>query len=59
MMNYQPTLGYIAFYNGSKIELYDTSLVKAKDRAVALLHAPKSKQHMVSVYLAEKDGVAV
>jgi len=58
-MPYQPTLGYIAFYNGNKIELYDSSLLKAKERAVALFNVPKSKQHLVSVHLAEKDGVAV
>ena len=52
-------LGYVAFYNGKQIELYASSLYDAKQKAVATFKAPKSKQHMVSVLLAEKNGEAV
>ena len=45
--------GYIAFYNNKKIELFAESLYSAKLKAVAKMRVPKSKQHMVSVVLAE------
>ena len=55
-MTYQPTLGYIAFYNRNKIELFDISLLNAKTRAIAYFNVPKSKQHLVAVELAEKGA---
>ena len=42
-MTYQPTLGYIAFYNRNRIELYANSLLIAKTRAIAYFNVPKSK----------------
>lgn len=51
--------GYIAFYNGRQTEVWATSLYAAKEQAVTFFKAPKSKRHMVSVVLAEKDGQAV
>jgi hypothetical protein len=48
--------GYIAFYNGQQKEVYAENQFAAKKKAVELFKAPKSKQHMVSVVLAEKDG---
>lgn len=51
--------GYIAFYSGRKAEIHAESLFKAKEKAVALFKAPKSKAHMVSVVLCEKDGAQV
>lgn len=54
-MNY----GYKAFYNGKEIEVYAESMVAAKEKAVAIFKAPKSKRHMVSVVLCEKDGKVV
>lgn len=51
--------GYVCFYNGKRHELYASSLWDAKQKAVAHFKVPKSKEHMVSVLLAEKDGQPV
>lgn len=51
--------GYIAFYNGQRVEFHAASLYAAKLAAIAHFKAPKSKAHMVSVVLAEKDGAPV
>lgn len=48
--------GYVCFYNGKRIEVYADSLFAAKEKAVFIFKAPKSKRHMVSVMLAEKGG---
>lgn len=55
-MNEKKQLGYVCFYNGKRIELYADSTYDAKLQAVAKFKAPKSKQHMVSVMLAEVNG---
>lgn len=52
-------LGYAAFYNGKTYGLYANSLLDAKNKAVEHFKVPKSKQHMVSVILAEKDDKPV
>lgn len=52
-------LKYLAFYNGRQTEIEADSLLDAKTKAVAFFKAPKSKAHMVSVHLAEKDGQPV
>ncbi len=51
--------GYIAIYNGKSVEIYAESLYQAKLKAIKELKPPKSKQHMVSVMLAELDGETV
>ena len=52
--------GYVCFYNNKQIEVYATSLFEAKTKAIALFKPPKSKQHMISVCLAERpDGSEV
>lgn len=51
--------GYIAIYNGKQVEVYAEGLYQAKLKAIEELKPPKSKQHMVIVMLAEKDGEAV
>lgn len=51
--------GYVAFYNGRRYELHADSLFEAKEKAVAYFKPPKSKVHMVTVVLAEKDGEEV
>ena len=53
--------GYIAFYNGSRIEVYADASYQAQQQALqefkkAGVRIPKSKQYMVSVVLAERDG---
>ena len=55
----QTLYGYVAFYNGKRTEIYAESLFKAKELAIAFYRPPKSKQHMISVLLAEKDGEPV
>lgn len=51
--------GYVAFFNGKRIEVYADNLYQAKLKAIDQFKAPKSKQHMVSVMLAEKNGETV
>lgn len=51
--------GYKAFYNGKTDYIHADSLWAAKEKAIARFKAPRSKQHMVSVVLCEKDGKAV
>ena len=51
--------GYVCFYAGKRWECYASSMLDAKEKAVAYFKPPKSKPHMVSVVLAEKDGKQV
>lgn len=51
--------GYKAFYNKQEADIYAESLWKAKEKAIAFFKAPKSKAHMVSVVLCEKNGETV
>jgi len=51
--------GYIAFYNGKQIEVYADTSYEAQKTTIAQLRPPKSKQHMVTVVLAEKNGQQV
>jgi hypothetical protein len=51
--------GYIALYNGRRTELYAPTMWDAVLQAREFFKAPKSKAHLVSVHLAEKDGVPV
>ena len=51
--------GYLAFFNGKQIEVYADSLYRAKLKALEILRPPKSKRHMVTVMLAEKDDQPV
>jgi hypothetical protein len=53
------TYGYIALYQGRRTELPAESLYAAKMQAIEFFKPPKSKQHLVSVHLAEKDGETV
>lgn len=51
--------GYVAFYNGKRTEVHAESLYAAKLKAIEIFKPAKSKQHMVSVTLAELDGLPV
>lgn len=51
-----PNLGYIALYGGKRTEIYADSLYAAKEQAVAFFTPPRSKRHLVTVHLAEKNG---
>lgn len=48
--------GFVCFYNSKRIEVYAASMYAAKLQAIEQFKAPKSKQHMVSVVLAERPN---
>ena len=47
--------GYIAIFNGKRIDIFAESLYAAKLKAIKKLKPPKSKQHMVTVMLAQNE----
>lgn len=51
--------GYIALYQSERYELSAASQYQAKLAALDHFKPPKSKRHLVSVHLAEKDGETV
>jgi hypothetical protein len=51
--------GYKAFYNGKTADINANSLYAAKQEAIVGFKVPRSKEHMVSVILCEKDGKPV
>ena len=54
-MNVATQHGYKGFYNGKEADIYAGTLLEAKTKAVQHFKVPKSKVHMVSVVLCEKD----
>ena len=48
---------YVIFYNGRRGSVKASGLYEAKQKAVKLFGVTKKNEHMVSVVLAEKDGV--
>jgi hypothetical protein len=50
------TLGYIALYRGQRYELHADSAYQAQAAAIEHFKPPKSKRHLITVHLAEKDG---
>jgi hypothetical protein len=53
------TYGYIALYGGKRYELHAASSYAAWQAAVAHFKAPRRKEHLVTVHLAEKNGETV
>ena len=51
--------GYIAFYNGKQKEIMASSLYGAKLAAIEYFNVSKSKQSLIAVVLAEKNGEQV
>lgn len=51
--------GYKAFYNGKTWDIHADSLYAAKVAAIKVICPPRSKEHMVSVVLCEKDDQPV
>jgi len=51
--------GYIAFYNGKRIEIYAETKAQANEKAQGIFSPPRSKKHMVTVVLAETNGLEV
>jgi hypothetical protein len=50
---------YVAFYGGKQIEVEADSLYSARIRAIAQLKVPKSKQGLLAVMCAERDGMPI
>lgn len=50
---------YIGYYNGETVDIRASSLYEAKTEALTHFRAPRSRQHMIHVELAEKDGAQV
>ena len=44
---------YVALYKGKRAELWATSLLDAKEQAIAELKVPKSKTGLLAVMLAD------
>jgi hypothetical protein len=53
------TNGYIAFYNGKRIELYSDTLYHAQQEAAKLLKVKPKYEYRIAVHLCEKDGQPV
>lgn len=51
--------GYLCFYQAKQHALYAKSSFEAYEKAIEHFKAPKSKQWLVSVHLAEKQGQPV
>ena len=52
--------GYIAIsHKGEKHEVYANTSYEAQQKAIEYFKPPKSKKHLISVYLCEVDGKEV
>lgn len=51
--------GYLCFYQAKKHAVFAKTSFEAYEKAIEHFKAPKSKQYLVSVHLAEKNGQAV
>lgn len=44
---------YLGYYQGKQREIYATTLLEAKTKALTEFNPPKSKAHLVSVHLVK------
>lgn len=51
--------GYIAFYNGKRIEVYAATLLAARNEAAKLLQVKAKNAYKIAIALAEKNGEQV
>lgn len=51
--------GYVCFYNKTRLEIYAETTYEARCKVVKQLKIPKTKVHLISVTLAEKNGAPV
>lgn len=51
--------GYVCFYNSKRWECYAPTVFAAVEKAREHFKPPKSKRHLVSAMLAEKNGQQV
>lgn len=56
MMN---NYGYVGFYNQQRVEVQASGMWEAKEKVIRHFKVPKSKQGLVAVMLAERDGKTV
>ena len=57
MNNERPKLnGYVCFFAGKRFECYAETTGNAQQKAIEHFKPAKSKRHLVSVVLAEKNG---
>ena len=48
--------GYLAFYQGNRLEVYADTIWQAKQKAIQELSVPKKKQGLLTIALAEVEG---
>lgn len=51
--------GYMAFFLGRSTEIHAKSLYEAKLKAIEFFKPSRKQEHMVHVYLCEKEGQVV
>jgi hypothetical protein len=56
MMN---NYGYVGFYNQQRVEVHASGMWEAKEKVIRHFKVPKSKQGLVAVVLAERNGETV
>jgi len=47
---------YLGYYQGKQLEVFASTLLEAKTKALIEFMPPKSKAHLVSVHLVKVDG---
>ncbi len=51
--------GYITIYNGEKFEVHANTNYEAQKKAIEHFKPPKSKKHLITVYLCETNNEQV
>lgn len=52
----KPVNEYLGYYQGKQREIHASSLLEAKAKALNEFNPPKSKAHLVSVYLVKSNS---
>lgn len=47
---------YLGYYQGKQLEVFASTLLEAKTKALIEFNPPKSKAHLVSVHLVKVGG---
>ena len=47
---------YLGYYQGKQLEVFASTLLEAKTKALIKFNPPKSKAHLVSVHLVKVGG---
>jgi hypothetical protein len=51
--------GYICMFGSKRFEVYADNTYQAQQKAIEFFKPSKSKKHLVTVHLAEKNGETV